>query len=173
MADHAFPVSAPRAVLRSTAKASAVPAAGLPACTPFGLVIDRELAMCRRNGSSLVVLSIGLDDFEAVGRCHGAEVATQVLQALWNRLRNHLRGSDLAVRFGTSEFGALLLNAAWPAAAIVDARLSEAISQPYGIGPLEIVVSARTGAAVYPRAGTSGEALMAAALLARDARLRT
>jgi diguanylate cyclase (GGDEF)-like protein len=173
MSDHAFPVHAPTMVLRSAGKASVVPATGLPACAPLGPVIDRELAMCRRNGSSLVVMSIGLDHFESVGQRHGDEVATQVLQALWNRFRNHLRGSDLAVRVGPSEFGAVLVNAGWPAAAIVDARLSDALTQPYGIGPLEIVVSARTGAAVYPRAGSSGDALLNAAIQARDLKLRT
>jgi diguanylate cyclase (GGDEF)-like protein len=172
MPDHAFPVSAPNAVLRSPTKASVVPA-GLPACAPLGPVIDRELAMCRRNGSSLVVVSIVLDDFESVAQRHGDEVAAQVLQALWNRLRNHLRGSDLAMRVGASEFGAVLLNAAWPAAAIVEARVSDAIMQPYGIGTLEILLAARTGAAVYPRAGSSGEALIAAAVQARETRLRT
>ena len=173
MPDHAFPVNAPTALLRSSAKASAVPVAGLPNCAPLGPVIDRELAACRRNGSSLVVLSIVVDGLESVGQQHGEAVAHELLQAAWNRLRNHLRGSDLALRVGGSEFGAILLNASWPAAGIVDARVTDALSQPYGIGPLEIVMTARTGAAIYPRAGTTGDALLSAAAQAGAAKLRT
>lgn len=172
MPDQAPPVTAPPAP-RLAPPAGAKPAGGLPDCAPLGPVIDRELAACRRNGSSLVVLSIAVDGLEAVGRQHGEAIAHELLQAAWNRLRNHLRGSDLAVRVGASEFGAVLVNASWPAAAIVDARITAALSQPYGIGSREIAMTARTGAAIYPRAGTTGDTLLAAATQASTAKLRT
>lgn len=163
MPDHAFQLSAPNVPLRSSAKASAVPATGLPNHTPLGPSIDRELAACRRNGTSLAVLCIGFSGLESVAHCHGHAVENELLNAVWSRLRNHLRGSDVAVHVGEREFGAILLNAAGSTAAIVHARLSAALSQPYGIGELEIVISARIGAAIYPQAGTTGEALAAAA----------
>ena len=173
MPDHAFPVSAPNVLLRFSAKASAVPATDLPDGTPLGPVVDRELAACRRSGAPLVVLSIELAGLEFVAQQHGQAVEHQVLQAVWNRLRNHLRASDRALRVGGAEFGAILLNAAGLAAAIVDARLSRSLSQPYGIGTLEIVISARTGFAVYPQTGTTGEALVGAATQARVNRGKT
>jgi diguanylate cyclase (GGDEF)-like protein len=163
MPDQAFQLSAPNVPLRASAKASAVPAPGLPNHTPLGPITDRELAACRRNGTSLAVLAIGLSGLESVAHCHGRAVENQLLHAVWQRLRNHLRGSDVAVHVGDREFGAILLNATGSTAALVDARLSEALSQPYGIGELEIVISARIGVAVYPQAGTTGEALAAAA----------
>ena len=170
MTDHTLPVSAP---LRFSAKASAVPATGLPDGTPFGPVVDRELAACRRSGTPLVVLSIELAGLESVTQRHGQAVEHQVLQAAWNRFRNHLRGSDRAVRVGGAEFGAVLLDASGLAAAIVDARLSSSLSQPYGIGALEIVISARIGAAVYPQTAATGEALVVAATQARVTRGKT
>lgn len=165
MPNHAFQLGALEAPFRfAAAKSGSAPSAGLPNCTPFGPIIERELAACRRNGTSLVVLSIGLDGFESVGLRHGQVVEAQLLQAVWDRLRNHLRGSDLAVRVGNAEFGAVLRNAAGAAAALVDARLSHALSQPYGIGTLEIVLKAWAGVAIYPQAGGTGEALAAAAV---------
>ena len=168
MPDRAFPVRNPAEPIRSPADdAKAVPAFVLPACTSLGAVVDRELPACRRSGSSLVVLSIGLAGLETVVQQHGAAVEEELLQAAWSRLRRHLRAADLAVRVERSEFGAVLLNAAWPATAIVDARLSKALSRPYGLGVLEVALSVRTGAAIYPRAGATGEALAMAARQAR------
>ena len=122
-----------------------------------------SLLPCRRNGTSLVVLSIGFDGFESVAQRYGSAVESQVLHAAWNRLKNHLRASDQAERVGEREFGAVLLNAGGLAAAIVDARLSDTLSRPYGIGAHEIVISARIGVAIYPFAGITGDALAAAA----------
>jgi diguanylate cyclase (GGDEF)-like protein len=138
-------------------------AAELPNRALLGPIVDRQLALCRRNGTSLVVLSIGFDGFESVAERHGPGVEAQVLHAAWNRFKNHLRGSDVAVRAGQREFGAVLLDAGGLAAAIVDARLTDALSRSYGIGAHEIVISACIGVAIYPFAGCTGDALVAAA----------
>jgi diguanylate cyclase (GGDEF)-like protein len=163
MPDHAFQVSASTVAPRVGAEASAVPTAALPNRALLGPIVDRQLAACRRNGTSLVVLSIGFDGFESAAQRYGSAVETQVLHAAWNRLTNHLRGSDLAVRVGHREFGAVLINAGGLAAAIVDARLSDTLSRPYGIGAHEIVISTCIGVAIYPFAGITGDALVAAA----------
>lgn len=163
MPDHAFQLSAPNVPLRSSAKASAVPATRLPSRTPLGPIADRELAACRRYGTSLAVLCIGFSGLESVAQSHGEAVEEQLLHAVWSRLRNHLRSSDVPVHVGDREFGAILLRASASTAAIVDARLTDALSRPYGIGALEIVISARIGVAVYPHAGATGEALVGAA----------
>lgn len=167
MPDPAFQPLAVLALPKPAAKARAVPATSLPEHAPFGPIVDRQLAACRRNGTTLVVLSIGLAGLEAVRECHGHAVESQLLQAIWNRLVTRLRGSDIAVRAGGAEFGAILLNAGAAIAALVDARLSEELCEPYGIGAREIVISVRTGVAVYPQAGNTGEALVQAAIRAR------
>ncbi len=117
----------------------------------------------------LAVVSISLHGLDAVRHCHGEVVEEQVRQAAWARLRSRLRRSDLVVRVGDDEFGAVLLSAGRLAAGIVEARLTGALSEPYGIDALEIVISIRTGAAVFPHAGSSGEGLANAAALARQA----
>ena len=173
MPDHAFQVSTLTVAPRTSAEAGSAPTAGLPKCEPLGPIVDRQLAVCRRNGTSLAVIVIGLEGLESIEPQYRHTVENQLLYAVWNRLRGHLRATDLPVRLGAAEFGAILVDAAGPTAAIVDARLIDSLSQPYGIGALEIVISARTGTAVYPQAGTSGEALAGAAELARLARIGT
>jgi len=159
MPDHAFQLSAPTAMLRPPAEARPAPSTGLPHRAPLGPTVDRQLGACRRNGTSLAVLSISLDSLETVKQRYGHAVQNQVLHAAWNRLRSRLRASDLAVCVGSDEFGAILLDAAGPTAAVVDARVTGVLCEPYRIGALEIGISVRTGVAVYPQAGSTGEAL--------------
>ena len=163
MPDHAFQVSALTVAPRTSTDAGSEPASGLPKCEPLGPIVDRQLAMCRRNGTSLAVIVIGLEGFESIEPQLRHSAESQLLYAAWNRLRGHLRATDLSVRLGTAEFGVVLPDSAGPTAAIVDARLIDSLSQPYGIGEQEIVISARAGVAVYPQSGTTGEALADAA----------
>jgi GGDEF domain-containing protein len=164
MTDHVIPLNAPRVPLRSAAQTDGVAPDGLPPHTPLGPVIDRHLTACRRSGAPLVALSIVIDGLESAGEWYGEAVKNQLRNAVWDRFRRRLRATDLTVCIGGVEFGAILLNVGAPVAAVVDARLSKALSQPYGIGGLEIVLSVRIGAAIYPQAGSTGAALAAAAL---------
>jgi len=163
MPDHAFQVSTPTVAPRPSAQTGSLPAPGLPKSEPFGPAIDRQLAVCRRSSTSLAVIVIGLDGFESIEPQYRHAIENQLLYAVWNRLRGHLRSTDLALRLGATEFGVILPDAAGPTAAIVDTRLIDALSRPYGLGALQIVISARAGVAVYPQSAATGEALAAAA----------
>jgi len=163
MPDHAFQVSTLTVAPRTSSDAGSMPAAGLPKCEALGPIVDRQLAACRRNGTSLALVVISLDGLDAIEPHYRHAVENQVLYAAWNRLKGRLRATDLPVRVGPNEFAAVLLDVAEQTTAIIDARLTDALSQPYGIGALEIVMSARSGSAAYPQAGATGEALAAAA----------
>jgi diguanylate cyclase (GGDEF)-like protein len=163
MPDHAFQVSTLTVAPRTSSDAGSVPAAGLPKCEPLGPIVDRQLAACRRNGTSLALVVISLDGLDAIEPHYRHAVENQMLFAAWNRLKSRLRATDLPVRVGPSEFAAVLLDVAEQTTPIIDARLIDALSQPYGIGALEIVMSARSGAAVYPHAGATGDALAVSA----------
>lgn len=167
MTDHACPSNATNAMPRGEDGASAVPESGLPGPEPLGPIIERQLSACRRNGTMLAVLSISLHGLDAVRHCHGAVIEAQVRQAAWARLRSRLRGSDLAVHIGGDAYGAVLLNAGRLAAGLVDSRVAGALCEPYGIDTLGIVISVRSGVAVFPQAGSNGAALAAAAAQAR------
>ena len=167
MPDHAFQLNAPTVMLPPAVDADLAPSTSVPNHAPFGPTVDRQLAACRRSGKSLAVLCIHLDSLETVRQRYGHAVQNQVLHAAWNRLRSRLRASDLAVRIGSEEFGAILVDASGSAAAAVDARLTDVLCEHYRIGALEIGISVRTGVAVHPQAGSTGEALVSAATQAR------
>ena len=132
-------------------------------------LVDQQLAACRRSGASLVVMSISLEQLDAAEQRHGPAIRHRLLQAAWTRLTNTLRASDIAVHVGHDELGAIVLRAAEPAAAVVDARVIAALCAPYSIAGVDIALTARTGFAVYPQAGITGEDLVRAAHEARAA----
>jgi diguanylate cyclase (GGDEF)-like protein len=68
----------------------------------------QALARGRREGSSLAVLSIDLDDFKAVNDSLGLAAGDDVLVAVARRLDASVRGADMASRFGGDEFAILL-----------------------------------------------------------------
>jgi diguanylate cyclase len=152
---------------RDLGRAPAV--ADAPDHDPFGRMVDRQLAACRRYGASLAVLSISLDGLRTVRERHGQDIEHRLLEAAWQRLRSRLRAGDVVVRVGAEAFGAILVNAAASGVPSVEARIFDELSAPYRIGSLVVEITACVGGAVYTQAGTTGEALVAAAQQARAA----
>jgi diguanylate cyclase (GGDEF)-like protein len=70
--------------------------------------LEQELARAGRYGHSLACLFIDADHFKRINDTYGHPAGDQVLIALAQRLRSHLRGSDLASRYGGEEFAVLL-----------------------------------------------------------------
>lgn len=156
-----------------TSRALSAAGAGVPMPAAFVPVVDRQLAACRRNGTSIVVVSVALEGIDTIAMRHGQAIADQLLEAAWHRFRSRLRGSDVTLRLDGTEFGAVLLNAAASAAVSVEARLPGALSELYSIEALEIGIAVRVGLAIYPQGGSSGAALVRAALRGREMNART
>ena len=66
------------------------------------------LAMALREGSPLAVVVIDLDHFKRVNDEHGHPMGDQILAGLGQLLRDHLRRSDQAFRYGGEEFCLLM-----------------------------------------------------------------
>lgn len=130
-------------------------------------MVDRHLAACRRSGTSLALIRIALDGLASVREGAGAAMAEAWLDEAWCRLRRCTRGVDLAVRVGSDELAAILPGASAGAAAVVQARLAGVMLRPWRIRTAHAGVAARTGAAIYPDAGDTGQALVHAAGRAR------
>jgi diguanylate cyclase (GGDEF)-like protein len=70
--------------------------------------LSRALSLARRRGSKVGVMFVDLDDFKLVNDSLGHQEGDRVLRAVAERLRESLRGSDLAARIGGDEFAVLL-----------------------------------------------------------------
>jgi diguanylate cyclase (GGDEF)-like protein len=126
----------------------------------FTEIVDHQLSICRRTGSTLAVLYFDIDGFKAVNDAHGHATGDQLLRAVAARLKSGIRSSDIAARLGGDEFGILLVVTDAEAAAKVARKLADRVSLPYPIDQLTIEISASIGVAAYPDSGTSSERLL-------------
>jgi diguanylate cyclase (GGDEF)-like protein len=108
-------VEALQAALREQATHDAL--TGLANRRHLNDMLPRLLAMALRERQPLAVVLIDLDHFKAVNDTHGHGAGDALLAAFGRLLREQLRGSDLAFRYGGEEFCLLLPHTAAEAAA--------------------------------------------------------
>lgn len=70
--------------------------------------MEEELARSNRYHQPLSCLFVDADHFKQVNDIHGHQAGDSVLRELANRIRSHLRASDIATRYGGEEFALLL-----------------------------------------------------------------
>ena len=74
----------------------------------FRMVAEHEIRHAARNGNSILVLYIDIDDFKEINDRYGHATGDRALQSVADLLRATLRESDLVGRQGGDEFVALL-----------------------------------------------------------------
>lgn len=85
----------------------------------FRVLTDRlshEIERSKRSSEGFAVLFIDLDHFKTVNDQYGHEAGNQVLRAVGQELRNAVRASDLAARYGGDEFVVILTRTDLPGA---------------------------------------------------------
>jgi diguanylate cyclase (GGDEF)-like protein len=123
-----------------------------------------ELARATRYGDPVCLVLADLDDFKQVNDRHGHPVGDEVLKTFAHALRETVRESDLAGRWGGEEFAMVLTGTD----AVGGARLAERaraaieaqkVQTPDG---LEVAVTASFGVAAFPEAREVDELVAAA-----------
>jgi diguanylate cyclase (GGDEF)-like protein len=123
-----------------------------------------EAARAERNGEPITVLVVDLDDFKSINDTCGHECGDIALVAFAETLTRALRESDVACRLGGDEFAVLLPGTSPDDGAHIANRIREAF-ECADLGPslADVVHTASIGAASYPAAGRTLEAVLAAA----------
>lgn len=121
----------------------------------FNELVASHLALARRSPKHYALLYLDLDRFKQINDTLGHHVGDLLLQAVAQRLRTLVRGSDIIGRMGGDEF-ALLVTAMENLADMdqLAGKLVEQLSQPYGdLDGHNLQVSPSIGIAFFPRDG--------------------
>jgi diguanylate cyclase (GGDEF)-like protein len=121
---------------------------GLPNRALFLDRLDHALARASRNGSTLAVVFVDVDEFKLVNDNLGHDTGDALLRGVAVRLQSAIRASDTAARLGGDEF-ALLLEDLEPGGVTACAeRVLAALSDPQVIGGRRLLSRASLGIAV-------------------------
>jgi diguanylate cyclase (GGDEF)-like protein/PAS domain S-box-containing protein len=115
----------------------------------FNERVRHAVSSTRRDGLSMAVLFVDLDDFKTVNDSLGHAVGDRVLLEAAQRIQASVRTVDTAARFGGDEFAILLDDLPDLGAAVETAeRILAALSQPLNLDVHEITIRASLGISV-------------------------
>jgi diguanylate cyclase (GGDEF)-like protein/putative nucleotidyltransferase with HDIG domain len=133
---------------------------GLPNARSLFLQLDRELARCKRDNSSLTVMVSDMDGFKQINDRFGHLEGNRVLRLFAQALKDSCREYDYVARMGGDEFvviaPGLAADAAGKKAEQLRALARQAGSEVCG----EDLLSLSVGRAMYPDDGKDAEQLL-------------
>jgi diguanylate cyclase (GGDEF)-like protein/putative nucleotidyltransferase with HDIG domain len=136
---------------------------GLPNARALFMQLDREIARCKRENSTVAVMVCDLDGFKQVNDRYGHLEGDNTLKLFAKLMQAACREYDYVARMGGDEFVIISPNMTADAArdkgALLSALAQQASRQVCG----ERLLSLSVGAAFYPRDGSDAEQILAEA----------
>ncbi len=136
---------------------------GLPNARSLFLQLDRELARCKRDNSTLTVMVADMDGFKQMNDRFGHLEGNRVLRLFAQALKDTCREYDYVARMGGDEFvviaPGLATDAAGKKAEQMRVLARQAGSEVCG----EEILSLSVGRSMYPEDGNDAEQLLAEA----------
>jgi diguanylate cyclase (GGDEF)-like protein len=109
---------------------------------------------------SLAFLFVDLDHFKEINDSFGHSAGDELLRQLGPRLTSSLRDTDVLVRIGGDELGAVLLDSDPSYAAGLAKRLTALLEQPFVLNGVSVRISASIGIASAPADARDSVGLM-------------
>jgi diguanylate cyclase (GGDEF)-like protein/PAS domain S-box-containing protein len=137
---------------------------GLPNRAMLRDHLELALARAMRQGHSVALLYLDLDDFKLVNDGLGHAAGDDLLKMMSDRLRVRLREQDLVAREGGDEFLILLADLdedPEQRARAVGESLVEALRAPVQLAGTEFEVNGSIGISIFPRDASGPEELLA------------
>jgi len=123
--------------------------------------LEQAITRAKRNGNSLSIMFIDIDNFKRLNDTQGHHVGDQFLQQISINLRNLLRDQDTVSRFAGDEFTILLDdNNSVEHAVIVAQKILGLFDKPLQINSTEVYLGASIGIACYPSDGNNADTLL-------------
>src|SRR5277367_3424469 len=136
---------------------------GLPNARSLFLQLDRELARCKRDSSSLTVMVGDMDGFKQINDRFGHLEGNRVLRLFAQALKESCREYDYVARMGGDEFVVVAPGLPADSAAKKADQLRDLAKQAGVEVCAEDILSLSVGQAVYPEDGKDAEDLLAEA----------
>jgi diguanylate cyclase (GGDEF)-like protein/putative nucleotidyltransferase with HDIG domain len=133
---------------------------GLPNARSLFLQLDRELARCKRDGSSLTVMVSDMDGFKQINDRFGHLEGNRVLRLFAHALKETSREYDYVARMGGDEFVVIAPGITAEAAARKAEQMRELAQKTGREVCSEAILSLSVGKAVYPEDGLDAEKLL-------------
>lgn len=125
--------------------------------------LEAATRRCDRNGSSLAVAFIDVDNFKQINDTLGHQVGDQVLQKISRRLVTAVRGCDEVARIGGDEFIAIIEEVdSYEDCITVIERMVSSVRESCTINNTEVALSISVGVAIYPKDGNIHQLINAA-----------
>lgn len=125
--------------------------------------LETEIVRSQRQGKPLVFAMIDIDHFKRVNDTWGHAAGDRVLRSLSKLLRQRLRRTDVAGRYGGEEFGIILTDLdAQAALPLLDSIRNDFAALSHASGDSQFKVSFSAGIAEFPH-HRKADALIAAA----------
>ena len=142
------------------------PLTGLPNRALFNDRLEHGLAHAKRNGTSLVVMFVDLDDFKRINDTHGHDVGDIVLTTIAERIKQASRDEDTVCRHGGDEFLYMLVEIRNEGdIATIAEKIIAMVKAPCAIRirdiDLSLVIHPSIGIAIFPADGTTADSLVA------------
>jgi diguanylate cyclase (GGDEF)-like protein len=133
----------------------------------FEKVLDEATQRADRDGSSLAVLAVSLDNFALIEDGYGADLSIEVLKLAAQRLVQ-CAGASGKVCKGTAGQFFLLANGDADKGTDLAERIKVALAQPYELGDNKAHSTGSIGVAIYPEHGARAKILSNATLAMRS-----
>lgn len=136
-----------RRALRALAQTDAL--TGLPNFGALSARLDQELKRAARYGNPLGTVMIDIDHLKQLNDSHGHEVGNRAIAAVARHLRDNLRETDFAARFGGDEFVVLLPHQTATESAVFAERIRAGVGQIRAVIDLPARLTVSAGVACY------------------------
>lgn len=120
--------------------------------------LDKEIARCKRFGSTFSLVMIDIDFFKTFNDAYGHLAGDDVLAGIAKCIQNSIRNVDTAFRYGGEEFLVILPETLTEGAFLVAERIRQRIEQKEFVG--RVSVTASLGIASWPVDGMTKEEIL-------------
>lgn len=114
-------------------------------------LMKKLISSSKRYKQEFAFLFLDLDYFKEVNDKYGHDIGDQLLQAITNRIRKHIREEDIFARIGGDEFIIVFSNSKEETLKVSLDKIINLMRQPWKIREHNLKISASIGVALYPK----------------------